>query len=148
MEILLKTVGLNFLFLKLELTFTFFLFIFLFSFWPRCFYWRLIENVDEIEGRHQKGCGFLKQKKEISNQFQLFFCFKNPYSFLDLILWVLKITLRIFSIIVQKFQVIFNTYKNNEKIIRSASAAAQSKCVVFYLLTGVVLIAFVEKSMP
>ena len=26
---------------------------------------------------------------------------------------------------------IFNTYKNNEKIIRSASAAAQSKCVVF-----------------
>ena len=35
-------------------------------------------------------------------------------------MWVLKITLRIFSIIVQKFQVIFNTYKNNEKIIPSA----------------------------
>ena len=42
----------------------------------------------------QKGYGFLKQKKEISNPFLLFFCFKNPYSFLDLILWVLKITLR------------------------------------------------------
>ena len=29
------------------------------------------------------------------------------------------------------FQVIFNTYKNNEKIIPSASAAAQSKCIIF-----------------
>jgi hypothetical protein len=44
--------------------------------------------------------------------------------------------------------VIFNSYKNNEKIIRSASAAAQSKCVVFYLLTGVFLIALVEKLVP
>ena len=43
---------------------------------------------------------------------------------------------------------IFNTYKNNEKIIRSASAAAQSKCVVFYLLTGMFLIALVEKLVP
>ena len=68
----------------------------------------------------RKGCGFLKQKKEIYQPFLLFFCYKNPYSFLDLILWVLKITLRIFSIIGQKFQVIFNTCKNNEDIIRSA----------------------------
>ena len=26
---------------------------------------------------------------------------------------------------------IFNTYKNNEKIIPSASAAAQGKCIIF-----------------
>ncbi|WP_123921995.1 hypothetical protein [Flavobacterium sp. LM4] len=32
----------------------------------------------------------------------------------------MKIILRIFSIVMQKFQVIFNTYKNNEKIIPSA----------------------------
>ena len=64
-EILLKTVGLNFLFLKLELTFTFFLFIFLFSFWPWSFCWRQIESVDEIDDVLRKGCGFLKQKKEI-----------------------------------------------------------------------------------
>ena len=50
---------------------------------------------------------------------------------MDLILWVLKITLRIFSMVMQRFLVIFNTYKNNEKIIRSASAAAQSKGVIF-----------------
>ena len=51
------------------------------------------KKVDEIDNVLRKGYGFLKQKKEISNPFQLFFCFKNPYSFLDLILWVLKITL-------------------------------------------------------
>ena len=33
--------------------------------------------------------------------------------------------------VMQRFQVIFNTYKNNEKIVRSASAAAQSKCIIF-----------------
>jgi hypothetical protein len=33
--------------------------------------------------------------------------------------------------VMKRFQVIFNTYKNNEKIIRSASAAAQSKCIIF-----------------
>ena len=64
--------------------------------------------------------GFLKQEKEIVEPFRLFFCFKNPYSFLDLILRVLKITLWIFSILRQKFQVIFNTCKNNENIIPSA----------------------------
>ena len=57
------------------------------------------KKVDEIVGRRRKEYGFLKQKKEISNPFLLFFCFKNPYSFLDLILWVLKITLRSFSIL-------------------------------------------------
>jgi hypothetical protein len=88
---------------------------------------KLIRKTDVL----QKGYGFLKQEKEILNLFRLFFCFKISYSFVDLILWVLKITFQIFSIIVQKFQVIFNTYKNNEKIIRSASAAAQSKCIVF-----------------
>lgn len=91
---------------------------------------------------------FQNRKKRYKIPFQLFFWFENPYSFLDLILWVLKITLRIFLIIMQKFQVIFNTYKNNEKIIPSASAAAQSKCVVFYLLTGLFLIALVEKLVP
>lgn len=54
----------------------------------------------------------------------------------------------IFLILLQKFQVIFNTYKNNEKIIRSASAAAQSKCIVFLFTYWGFLIAFVEKSMP
>jgi len=127
----------------------YFLFFYFFIFLPRgSIIWRLAKKCDEIDECSWKGYGFLKQKKEISNPYLLFFCFKNPYSFLDLILWVLKITFQIFSIIVQKFQVIFNTYKNNEKIIRSASAAAQSKCVVFYLLTGVFLIALVEKSMP
>jgi hypothetical protein len=85
-EILLKTVGLNFLFLKLELTFTFFLFIFLFSFDPRSCSEMGSKNVDEKQGRLGKGCGFLKQEKEILNPFQLFSCFKNPYSFLWLIL--------------------------------------------------------------
>ncbi len=79
----------------------------------------------------RKGYGFLKQKKEILNPFQLFFCFKNPYSFLGLILWVLKITLQRVLILWYRFQVIFNTYKNNEKIIRSAAAVAQSMCIVF-----------------
>jgi hypothetical protein len=89
------------------------------------------KGVELEDGRLRKGYGFLKQEKEISNPFQLFFWFKNSYFFLDLILWVLKITLRIFSMVMQRFQVIFNTYKNNEKIIRSVSAAAQSKCIVF-----------------
>ncbi|WP_194313218.1 hypothetical protein [Flavobacterium soyangense] len=39
------------------------------------------KKVDEIDDVLQKGYGFLKQKKEISNPFQLFFCFENPYSF-------------------------------------------------------------------
>ena len=64
-EILLKTVGLNFLFLKLELTFTFFLFIFLFSFPPRSCYEMGFKKVDEIDEVLQKGYGFLKQEKEI-----------------------------------------------------------------------------------
>lgn len=49
-EILLKTVGLNFLFLKLELTFTFFLFIFLFSFPPRSCYEMGSKKVDSEDG--------------------------------------------------------------------------------------------------
>jgi hypothetical protein len=56
-------------------------------------------GVDLEDDGFRKGCGFLKQKKEISNPFLLFFCFENPYSFLDLILWVLKITLLSFSIL-------------------------------------------------
>lgn len=122
-------------FVNLELTFALFFFIFCFDFIYQSSSYNLKvfegKGVDLEEGGFRKVCGFLKQKKEISNPFQLFFCFKNPYSFLDLILWVLKITLRIFSMVMQRFQVIFNTYKNNEKIIRSASAAAQSKCIIF-----------------
>ena len=68
MEIFLKTGGLNFLFLKLELTFTFFLFIFLFSFQPRSCYGKRFKNVDEKQGRLGKGCGFLKQEKEIAGK--------------------------------------------------------------------------------
>ena len=133
MEILLKTVGLNFLFLKLELTFTFFLFIFLFSFWPRCFYWRLIENVDEIEGCLRKGCGFLKQKKEISNPFQLFFCFKNPHSFLDLILWVLKITFWSFLILWYRFSSDFQYLQKQWKNDTECDGAVAQASVWFFI---------------
>jgi hypothetical protein len=56
-------------------------------------------GVDLEEGGFRKVCGFLKQEKEIITPFLLFFCFEKPYSFLDLILWVLKITLRSFSIL-------------------------------------------------
>ena len=64
-EILLKTVGLNFLFLKLELTFTFFLFIFLFSFPPRsCYEMGLKKLIRKMEVL-QKGYEILKQKKEM-----------------------------------------------------------------------------------
>jgi hypothetical protein len=64
-EILLKTVGLNFLFLKLELTFTFFLFIFLFSFTPRSCYEMWAKKVDLEDGISSKGYEILKQKKEM-----------------------------------------------------------------------------------
>ena len=68
-------------------------------------------------GGFRKGCGFLKQEKEILTPFRLFFCFKNPYSFLDLILWVLKITLRSFLILwhwfSSDFQYLQKQGKNN-----------------------------------
>ena len=90
-------------FVNLELTFAFFFFIFCFDFiYQSSSYNRKIfegKGVDLVESGFRKGCGFLKQKKEISNPFLLFFCFKNPYSFLDLILWVLKITFWSFLIL-------------------------------------------------
>jgi hypothetical protein len=79
-----------------------------------------LKKVDSKDGSSSERVWNFKAEKKCKNPFRLFFCFKIPYSFLDLILWVLKITLRIFSIIMQIFQVIFNTCKNNEKIIPSA----------------------------
>jgi hypothetical protein len=119
----LKPVGLELFFLETGTYLYFLLFIifyFLFFFQPLSFCWRQIKIFEEIDNAFRKGYEFLKQKKEISNLFLLFFCFKNPYSFLDLILWVLNITFSIFLIFQKSFQVIFNIYKNNEKIIPSA----------------------------
>ena len=85
-------------FVNLELTFAvfFFIFYFDFKFKTSSHNRNLFEGlgVDLEEGGFRKGCGFLKQEKEIITPFRLFFCFKNPYSFLWLILWVLKITIR------------------------------------------------------
>jgi hypothetical protein len=62
-EILLKTVGLNFLFLKLELTFTFFLFIFLFSFPPRSCYEMGSKKVDSTDGSSSERVWNFKAEK-------------------------------------------------------------------------------------
>jgi hypothetical protein len=90
-------------FVNLELTFALFFFIFCFDFInQKSSYNRKVfegKGVDLEEGGFRKVCGFSKQKKEISNSFLLFFCFENPYSFLDLILWVLKITFWSFLIL-------------------------------------------------
>jgi hypothetical protein len=43
----------------------------------------------------QKGYGF-KRGKRNSISIPIIFLLKNPYSFLDLILWVLKITYEVF----------------------------------------------------
>jgi hypothetical protein len=67
---------------------------------------------------------------------------------LDLILWVLKITLRIFSIIGQKFQVIFNTYKNNEKIIPSAMGQQRRQVCGFLFAYWGVSDCFCDGLMP
>jgi hypothetical protein len=68
--------------------------------------------------------------------------------FLDLILWVLKITLRIFSILWQKFQVIFNTCKNNENIIPSAMGQWRKQVCGFLFAYWGVSDCFCDGLMP
>jgi hypothetical protein len=91
-EILSKTGGLNLLFCKpgTYLCLLFFIFCFDFKFEISKYNRKVFEGrgVDLEASGFGKGYGFLKQKKEILNLFRLFFCFKKPYSFLDLILWV------------------------------------------------------------
>ncbi len=80
-----------------------------------------------------KGMDFQNRKKRYKIPYRLFYWFENSYSFLDLIMWVLKITYPIFSILWKKFPSDFQYLQKQCKNFRSATAAAQSKCVVYFI---------------
>jgi hypothetical protein len=83
-----------------------------------------------IVGWLWKGYGFLKQKNNITS-IPFFFCFKNPYSFLDLILWVRTIAL--LESYFSGINVVSDGLHSQKQcmIIPSAVAVARSKGIVF-----------------